>query len=914
MRKPQDFSALTSSENFFIDELYTKFKNNPSNEELSEDWKNFFQGFDFAVLKGMHLDEDSLAPENSSLEKEFKIFKLVQAYRSRAHLISKTNPIRERRDRAPKLQLSDFGLKEADLDYKTFCGIELGLGIVSLAEVLEHLKKIYCESIGYEFMHINNSEIREWFREKVEIQKGEFHFSIEKKKRILQKLNEASVFENFLDTKYVGQKRFSLEGGENTISALDSMINKASELEVHEVIIGMAHRGRLNVLANILGKTYEYIFTEFEGNARPDLSFGDGDVKYHQGFSSEVKTSSGQNIYLKLMPNPSHLEAVGPVVLGFARAQADQLYQENYSKVLPIIIHGDAAVAGQGIVYESIQLSELKGYKTGGTIHFVINNQIGFTTDFGDARSSAYSTSVARTLDIPIIHVNGDDAEAVVHVVELAVEFRQKFKKDIFIDMVCYRKHGHNESDEPRFTQPRMYELIKNHASPREVYIDKLIHGKAIEIELAHKMEQEFKNLLQDRFNQVKQKPLPYYYQKPEKEWGQMRAAKAEDFFYSPPTGVKKAVLEKIYQGLITLPSDIKPINKAIKLLEDRKNKWQANTLDWAMCELLAYGSLMHEGYGVRLSGQDCIRGTFSHRHAEIFDVSGTTSYNGLNAIPELTGKFKVYNSLLSEYAVLAFEFGYSISSPKSLVIWEAQFGDFSNGAQTVFDQFISSGESKWQKMSGLVCYLPHGYEGQGPEHSSARLERFLQLSAESNMIVANVTQPANLFHLLRRQLRWNFRKPLILMTPKSLLRHPECVSSVAELESGEFREVIYDASIKNKKEIKKVLWSSGKISYDLLKYQKEQKRKDVLIVRIEQLYPMPLPQIQKVLKDFAHASMVWVQEEPKNMGAWTFLHRYPEFKDFSLISRKSSASPATGFAAVHTEEQNNIITKAFEI
>lgn len=909
--KPQDFSALTSSETFFIDELYEKFK---SDGNISDDWKSFFQGFDFAVTKGLHLDTDGAAPEGSSLEKEFKIFKLIQSYRTRAHLVSKTNPIRERKDRAPHLALSDYGLKEEDLLYKSFCGVEFGLGIATLADILQICKKIYCESIGYEYMHINDTQIRKWFREKVENNKGALNFSIEKKKRILLKLNEATIFENFLDTKYVGQKRFSLEGGENTIAALDSMISKSAEYGVEEVIIGMAHRGRLNVLANILGKTYDYIFNEFEGNARPDLSFGDGDVKYHLGFSSEVTTVSGKKMYLKLMPNPSHLEAVGPVVLGFARAQADQLYQEDHSKVLPIIIHGDAAVAGQGIVYESLQLSQLRGYKTGGTIHFVINNQIGFTTDFDDARSSIYSTSVARTLDIPIMHVNGDDAEAVVFATELAIEFRQKFKRDIFIDMVCYRKHGHNESDEPRFTQPRMYDLIKNHISPREVYINKLIQGQSIEIELARKMEQEFKNQLQDRFNSVKQNSLPYYYQKPEKEWGAMRSAKTEDFYSSPPTGVKKSILDAIMKGLVTLPDDLNPISKAVKLIEERKNKWNNNTLDWAMCELLAYGSLMYEGFGVRLSGQDCIRGTFSHRHAEFFDISGTKTYNGLNALPELNGKFKVYNSLLSEYAVLAFEFGYSISSPKSLVIWEAQFGDFSNGAQTIFDQFISSGESKWQKMSGLVCYLPHGYEGQGPEHSSARLERFLQLSAESNIIVANVTTPANLFHLLRRQLRWNFRKPLIIMTPKSLLRHPECISQTSDLENGEFKEILGETNTKNKKEIKKILWCSGKISYDLMKYQKEKKRPDVLVVRLEQLYPMPLPQVQKILKDFAHASMIWVQEEPKNMGAWTFLHRYPEFKDFNLISRKSSASPATGYGAIHAEEQASIIKNAFEI
>jgi 2-oxoglutarate dehydrogenase E1 component len=911
MNRPQDFAALTSSEAFFVEELYQKFKGNPS--EVTQDWKTFFQGFDFAVLKGLNIEGDEAISNGASLEKELKIAKLIYSYRSRAHLISNTNPIRTRKDRGAALSLEDHGLKNTDLQYKSYCGVELGLGIVSLGEILQHLENIYCKTLGFEFTHIADQSAREWFKEKIESTKGIISLSIKQKKRILQKLNEASVFENFLDTKYVGQKRFSLEGGENAISALDTIIGAATNFGVQEVVLGMAHRGRLNVLATILGKTYDYIFSEFEGATPQDLSFGDGDVKYHLGYSSEVITLDDQKVYVKLMPNPSHLEAVGPVVMGYCRAQAEQLYDEDRSKILPIVLHGDAAVAGQGIVYEALQFSQLPGYKIGGTIHFVINNQIGFTTDFGDARSSIYSTSVARTLDIPVIHVNGDDAEAVVYAAQLAVEFRQKFGRDIFVDMVCYRKHGHNESDEPRFTQPKLYELIKDHSCPREIYTKQLIERKSIDAEIARSMELDFKKLLQDRFNFVKQTPLPYVFQRPEKEWENLRSAKEAEFYSSPSTAVKAETLQRIYKALVDIPSSFSPIIKANRILDDRKNKWKNNTLDWSMCELLAYGTLLHDGHSIRITGQDCIRGTFSHRHAEFFDVSGEKVHNNLKTLNDFPGKFKIYNSLLSEYAVLSYEYGYSLSSPKSLVIWEAQFGDFSNGAQVVFDQFISSGESKWQKMSGLVCYLPHGYEGQGPEHSSARVERFLQLCAESNMVVANPTTPANFFHLLRRQMRWNFRKPLIVLTPKSLLRHPQCVSTKEELEGQNFKELIIHAP-SSAPSIKKVLWCSGKIAYDLLSYQKSLNITDTAVVCVEQLFPMPLPQVQKILKDFSHASMVWVQEEPKNMGPWSYLMRYVEFKNFNLISRKYSASPATGYSKIHAQEQSSIVKSAFEI
>ncbi len=910
MTVSHDYSYVSSSDNAFIDSLYSDYKKNP--ESVDNSWKQFFRGVEFGLANPEAAGETAGAGvQSGNLAKEFKVYRLIQSYRSRGHLVSTTNPIRERVNRFPRLDIEDHGLVAADLDQPFAIGETLGLKNAKLKDIIAKLKSLYCGNIGVEYMHSNDTDIREWFQTRFEASNGNTGFNIEKKKRILTKLNEAVAFENFLHTKYVGQKRFSLEGGENTIPALDAIINASAAFGVEEVVIGMAHRGRLNVLANIMGKTYEYIFNEFEGQATPDLTMGDGDVKYHMGYSSHVSTTGGEKVYLKLMPNPSHLEAVSAVVLGYSRAQGDTLYKENPNKILPIIIHGDAAVAGQGICYETVQMSGLKGYNIGGAIHFVINNQIGFTTDFDDARSSIYSTSVGRVLETPILHVNGDDAEAVVFAVELAAEFRAKFHKDIFVDMVCYRKHGHNESDEPRFTQPKFYNLISKHANPREVYKDKLIEGKQIEAQLAVQMEEQFKNLLQDRFNMVKQKPLPYLYQKPEEQWQQFRRSAPKDFDYSPKTAVPLATLEKTLKALTSLPKDFKPIQKIDKLLEERTKRWGENQIDWALAELMSYGSLLQEGINVRMSGQDCIRGTFSHRHAGVVDENSNTRHNFLTAISEKQGQFKIYNSLLSEYAVLGFEYGYSLGSPSSLNIWEAQFGDFANGAQTIIDQFISSGESKWQRQSGLVMLLPHGYEGQGPEHSNARPERFLQLAAEWNMVVANLTTPANIFHILRRQVKWDFRKPLVIFTPKSLLRHPECVSTVKDLTDGSFQEIFDDSSV-NAKDVKRLLMCTGKVYYDLKAKQVKDKRKDVAIVRLEQLYPMPEEQTYKLLEKYKGAEKVWVQEEPKNMGAFTFLRRYAQFDDFKLLARKSSASPATGYMSVHTQEQAKIINGAF--
>lgn len=897
-----DYSYIYSLNPNQVEGMYSLYSKDPTS--VDESWKMFFAGFEYAMDSGV----GTTPVENIHLE--LSVYRLIQGYRSRGHLLSDTNPIRPRKDRKPHLDLADYNINSSDLS-KNFAIIKAsGIPCDTLGEAIDYLKNIYCSHIGVEYMHSDDTEIRRWFRDRFESTYKKSLFSIEKKKRILHKLNQAVVFENFLNTKYVAQKRFSLEGGENTIPALDAIINTGSKLGVKEFVLGMAHRGRLNVLANILGKTYEYIFNEFEGTAVPDLTMGDGDVKYHLGYSSKVETTHGATPYIKLMPNPSHLEAVSPVVLGYSRAQADILYSKDVSQICPILLHGDAAVAGQGIVYETLQMSQLKGYHVGGAIHFVINNQIGFTTDFDDARSSFYSTSVARTLNIPIIHVNGDDAEAVVFAAELAVEFRQKFHQDIFIDMLCYRRHGHNEADEPKYTQPTLYNEISKHANPREVYLQKLIDGKEIEANLAKSMQDVFKQDLQDRFNLVKQHPLPYYYQKPEEQWANLKKAVVEDFDNSPETAVSKKLLTEIVSYLTTLPENFKPINKVVKLLEERQTRFKNNQLDWAMCELFAYATLVSEGVGVRLSGQDCIRGTFSHRHACFFDEKTNAIYNPFDKLASDKVKFEVYNSLLSEYAVLGFEYGYSLGQPSKINIWEAQFGDFANGAQTIIDQFISSAESKWQRMSGLFLFLPHGYEGQGPEHSNARPERFLQLAAEYNMVVANCTTPANFFHLIRRQSKWNFRKPVIHFSPKSLLRHPACISTVEDLTSAKFQEIIIDHE--PVKKVKKLVFCTGKIYFDLLERKNQEKKNDVVLVRLEQLYPMPEKQIAEVIAKYKDAEKIFVQEEPKNMGALTFLSRYDLFKGFDFISRKSSASPATGYASQHKKEQEEILQKVF--
>ncbi|QIX61370.1 2-oxoglutarate dehydrogenase E1 component [Hymenobacter lutimineralis] len=923
------YSYIANAHGEYIDQLYQAYKSNP--ESVDFGWRKFFEGFDFSQQysengvaqadgEGVLTTSASTngagtirAVDTVAADKETQVRNLIHAYRSRGHLVARTNPVRERKDRKARLSLSDFGLSETDLDTTFKNGEVLGLGDkATLRDIVAALQKIYTRTIGFEYMYIRDPRVLDWFREKVEKDSLSFNPGIEYKKRILSKLNEAVVFENFLHTKFLGQKRFSLEGGETTIPALDAIIRKGAELGVEEVMIGMAHRGRLNVLANIMGKTYEQIFSEFEGTAVPDLTMGDGDVKYHMGYSSQVDAGT-RTVNLKLAPNPSHLEAVNPVVEGFVRAKLDHGYGNDYNKVLPILIHGDAAVAGQGIGYEVTQMSQLEGYKTGGTVHFVINNQVGFTTDFEDARSSIYSTDLAKIIDAPVLHVNGDDPEAVVFAVQLATEYRQQFNADIFIDMVCYRRHGHNESDEPKFTQPTLYNLISKHQNPREVYNAALVERGDVDAQLAAQMDKEFRDTLQARLDMVKQKPLPYNYQALENEWRSLRRSKPDDFDQSPATGISEEVITKVGKALTTLPEGFRPLKQIEKLMEERKKMFfETRVLNWAAGELLAYGSLLAEKRIVRLSGQDVQRGTFSHRHAVLHDAETSAPYNSLNYIGEGQEQLRIYNSLLSEYGVLGFEFGYAMANPTALVVWEAQFGDFANGAQTMIDQFIVSSESKWQRMNGLVMLLPHGYEGQGPEHSNARPERFLQLAAEHNIVVANMTTPANFFHALRRQLTWEFRKPLVVMSPKSMLRHPLCVSPVEEFTSGTFREVLGDVYAEDKK-VKRVLLCSGKVYFDLLEEQQKSERRDVAIVRLEQLHPFPQKQLAAELAKYPKAKVYWVQEEPENMGYWNYLLRFMRRELEDVISRKPSASPATGYNKVHVKEQKELVARAFD-
>ena len=903
------YSYIANAHGNYIEELYQSFKQDPAT--VDESWQRFFEGFEFSLEK--YGETPTTGSVDSALpSKETKVRNLIYAYRTRGHLEAKTNPIRKRRDHKALLSIADHGLTEADLDTEFEVGAVIGIGKASLRKILGSLRAIYSGAIGFEFMYIREPEILSWFRDKLEHEALNFELSKNQKERILWKLNEAVVFENFLHTKYIGQKRFSLEGGETTIPALDTVINVSAELGVEEVVIGMAHRGRLNVLANIMGKTYEQIFNEFEGSM-PEETMGDGDVKYHMGYSSIITTETNKKVNLKLAPNPSHLEAVNPVVEGFVRAKVDAQYKHDYNKILPILIHGDAALAGQGIVYEVAQMAKLDGYTTGGTIHFVINNQIGFTTDYDDARSSIYCTDVAKIIDAPVLHVNGDNPEAVVYCMRLAAEFRQKFNQDIFIDMVCYRRHGHNESDEPKFTQPSLYNIISKHANPREIYNKTLIERGDIDGDLAKKMEKQFRQLLQDRLNLVKQKPLPYVFLPLEKQWQSLRRSNPADFDRSPETGVPQKLIDKVGKALITIPEGFKPIKQIEKQLKVREEMFfKSKSLNWAAAELLSYGTLLLENKPIRMSGQDIQRGTFSHRHAVLHDANTNASYNSLDNIDEKQAPFMIYNSLLSEFGVLGFEFGYAMANPNVLVIWEAQFGDFANGTQVMFDQFIAAIETKWQRMCGLVMLLPHGYEGQGPEHSNARPERYLQLAADYNIIVANITEPSNYFHLIRRQLAWPFRKPLIVMSPKSLLRHPKVVSPLAEFTKGSFRELLPD-NYATKTKVKKVLLCSGKIYYDLSEYREANKRKDVAIIRIEQLYPFPDIQLDDELAKYPKAKFIWVQEEPSNMGYWSFVLRVYH-QTLHLIARKPGSSPATGYHKQHDYEQKEIIDTAFEL
>lgn len=906
----EKFSYLGNAEPKSIESLYQTYLANP--DGVGEDWKQFFQGFEFALEQ--YPDAANIGEKETKVfRNEFKVIDLINAYRSRGHLFTQTNPVRTRRKYTPTLDHQNFGLTDADLDHTFQAGNEIGIGKASLRKIIQHLETTYCRSIGVEYMFIRTPEIVDWLKNKMETTRNMPAFDKNDKWQILKKLTQAVGFEHFVRKRFPGQKRFSLEGCETLIPALDSVIEEGAIMGIKEYVIGMAHRGRLNVLANILKKPYRKIFSEFEGMAYADESLL-GDVKYHLGCTLEKETSDGSTINLSIAPNPSHLEAVNPVVEGIARAKADQKYMSDYQQVAPILIHGDASIAGQGIVYEVVQMSNLPAYKTGGTIHLVINNQLGFTTNYLDARSSTYCTDVAKIIQSPVFHVNGDDVEAVVYTIGLAMQFRQKFQRDVFIDLLSYRKYGHNESDEPRFTQPVLYKIIEKHPDPAIIYIKKLVAEGSITEDDAIQLRESFDNILDKELEESKKIEEGEIDPFLAKTWEDFAKPDETEIFDHADTRINVDTLRALGEKICKLPENNSFFRKTIKLLKERERMVrEGDKLDWAMGELLAYASLLNEGVHVRFTGQDVARGTFSHRHAVLTSEDNAAGFVPLNNISDTQGRFEIYNSLLSEYGVLGFEYGYAMSSPRSLVIWEAQFGDFVNGAQIIIDQFITSGEEKWRVMNGLVMLLPHGFEGQGPEHSSARLERFLSSCAENNIQVANCTTPSNLYHLFRRQIKRSFRKPLVIFTPKSLLRHPKCTSSLGEMANGTFQSIIDDRQV-DPDNVTRVVFCSGKIYYELEEYRHKQDLLNTAIIRVEQLYPFPEKEIRDIQKKYKNTKRwLWVQEEPKNMGAWNFIKEYMSFLQPGIIARPPSGSPASGSSKFHHLQQNKIIEKAFE-
>jgi len=908
------YSFLNAAHTGYFAQMYDQYLQQPDSVEPS--WRAFFQGFDFGVensQEGFSSETETGVPEH--LQKEFKVVQLVDGYRKRGHLFTKTNPVRDRRTYNPNLSIENFGLSHTDLGVVFNAGDIMGIGPSTLADIVAHLERVYCESIGVEYMYIRNQEKLNWIQQRLHVNDNHPKFSQEQKKHILKKLNQAVSFENFLHTKYVGQKRFSLEGGESLIPALDAVVESAADHGVEEFVMGMAHRGRLNTLTNIFGKSSKDIFNEFDGKDYEEVVF-DGDVKYHLGWTSKRTTDTGKKINMNIAPNPSHLETVGAVVEGITRAKLENSFNGDTNKVLPIIVHGDAAIAGQGLPYEIVQMAGLKGYGTGGTIHIVVNNQIGFTTNYLDARTSTYCTDVAKVTLSPVLHVNSDDAEAVVHATLFALDYRMKFGRDVFIDLLGYRKYGHNEGDEPRFTQPQLYKAIAKHQNPRDIYAAQLIAQNIITQADIKQLEIDYKNSLEVDLEDSRKLEKTIITPFMADEWEGLFLAKESKMMDVVDTKVSERDLTEIASTITTLPSNKKFLRKIEKLIGDRKRMYfESDAMDWAMGELLAYGTLLKEGFDVRLSGQDVERGTFSHRHALLIAEESEDEVILLNKIsPKNQGKFSVYNSLLSEYAVLGFDYGYAMASPNALTIWEAQFGDFSNGAQIVIDQYIASGEDKWKTQNGIVMLLPHGYEGQGAEHSSGRIERYLQLCAKDNMFVANCSTPANMFHILRRQMKTDYRKPLIIFTPKSLLRHPDVVSTKKDFTEGKFQTLIEDNSIAPKN-TKTLVFCTGKFYYDLVKARKEEGRNDVAIVRLEQLFPLPTQEIRKVLEQYKDVKdVVWAQEEPRNMGVWSHLLLHlPEAVSFRPVTRRFYAAPAAGSATRFNKRHREVIAYVFD-
>ncbi|MFL2621560.1 MAG: 2-oxoglutarate dehydrogenase E1 component [Flavobacteriaceae bacterium] len=908
------YSFLNAAHTVYFAELYEKYKQDPDSIEPS--WRAFFQGYDFGSetfgINGQVIDGvTTQVPEH--VLKEFQVVKLIDGYRTRGHLFTKTNPVRKRRKYAPTLDIENFGLDNSDLDTIFNAGDILGIGPQTLREIRKHLEAIYCDSIGIEYMYIRKPQEIQWIQNKLNQNDNHGEFSVVEKKHILRKLNEAVSFENFLHTKYVGQKRFSLEGNESLIPALDALIEKAASYGVKEFVMGMAHRGRLNTLTNIFGKSAKDIFSEFDGKDYEEEVF-DGDVKYHLGWTSDRLTDNGNRINLSIAPNPSHLETVGSVVEGITRAKQDQYYSDDFSKVLPIVVHGDAAIAGQGLIYEVVQMAKLDGYKTNGTIHIVVNNQIGFTTNYLDGRSSTYCTDVGKVTLSPVLHVNADDVEAVVHACRFALDFRMEFKRDVFIDLLGYRKYGHNEGDEPRFTQPKLYKAISKHKNPRDIYAELLINQEIIDEDYIKALEKSYKNSLESELKSSRKQDKTVITPFMQKDWLEFKRAKAEVMLKPVDTTYPIEKLNQIANVISTLPEDKKFIRKIERLVQSRKVIFDQDKLDWAMAEHLAYGSLLEEGFDVRISGQDVERGTFSHRHAVIKVEDSEEEILLLNNISDSQGKFYIFNSLLSEYGVVGFDYGYAMASPKTLTIWEAQFGDFSNGAQIMIDQYISSGENKWKTPNGIVMLLPHGYEGQGAEHSSGRMERYLQLCAKNNMFVADCSTPANMFHILRRQLKANYRKPLIVFTPKSLLRHPKVISKVEDFSDGCFQPLIDDLKA-NAKKTKTLVFVTGKFYYDLLEAKENLSRDDVALVRIEQLFPLPKNDINNILSKYNNVDdIVWAQEEPRNMGALAHLLLHlDDVKNWRIASRRSYSAPAAGSATRSKRRHKEIIDFVFD-
>ena len=906
------FSFLNSAHTSFFAEMYDQYLESP--DSLEPSWKAFFQGFDFGLESAnITLEEKKFeVPENIS--KEFKVVNLIDAYRQRGHLFTITNPVRERRKYSPTLDIENFGLSKTDLDLVFSAGEVVGIGPDKLSNIIDHLKKIYCESIGLEYMYIRDPEKVKWIQSFINVNGNQPNFSKSEKLSILDSLNKAYTFENFLQKKYVGQKRFSLEGGESLIPAIDFLVDSAAEKGVEEFVMGMSHRGRLNTLANIFGKSSRDIFGEFEGKDYEEDIF-DGDVKYHLGWTSERTSSSGKRINMNLAPNPSHLESVDPIVQGIARAKLENDFDNNTNKVLPIIVHGDAAVAGQGVVYEVIQMSRLRGYSTGGTIHLIVNNQVGFTTNYLDARSSTYCSDVGKVTLSPVLHVNSDDVEAVIHAVTFALEYRNRFNRDVFIDLLGYRKYGHNEGDEPRFTQPKLYKFISGHPNPRDIYASKLMDQGIIDDDHVSKIESKYFSKLEYELTDSKKKQKTKITPFMQEVWHGFNRVDENKMLEDYSTSASKEDVLNVAKSITSLPNE-SFLRKIIKLFDSREKLiFENGKIDWAMAELLAYGTLLTEGFNVRVSGQDVERGTFSHRHAVLKSEDSEEEYLPLNNIDSKNkGLFSIYNSPLSEYGVLGFDYGYALASPNCLTIWEAQFGDFSNGAQIIIDQYISSAEDKWKLQNGIVLYLPHGYEGQGAEHSSARMERYLQLCAKDNMYAANCTTPSNLFHLLRRQMLTKFRKPLILFTPKSLLRHPKVISNVDDLTKSKFIPVITDSEIDPAK-ADSLVFCSGKFYFDLIEYREKNNIKNVAIVRIEQLFPLPVKLIISEIKKFSKAEdIVWAQEEPRNMGAWNHIQTYhPIAKNMRPATRRFYGSTASGSLTRFERRHNQVIEYVFD-